>query len=109
MSKLGRKYAQTAAVDTRPGKILLCGLVANAPILLGFVLAPLFSGGSPTAAYPFIPYVLYGTPIVAVAAVAFYATGKPTARAHRAARMGLLLSLVALALWALVLLLVLRR
>ena len=105
MSRLGRKARPSSGVDTRPGKILLLALVANAPIALGFILAPLASGGNPAAARAFVPFVLWGTPIVAAGAIALYVTAKPEPRAHRAARMGMLLAVVALMLWAFVLLL----
>lgn len=103
MSKLGRRHQETAAVDTRPGKILVLALLALAPIAIGFVLAPLFTGGNPATARPFIPYVLYGSPILAAGAVGMYATTKPVPRSHRASRIGLILGVVALLLWALVL------
>jgi hypothetical protein len=87
-------------VDTTPGKVLALALLANAPILLGFVLAPLFGG--PEAARAFVPYVLLGTPPVAAASLWFFARAAPERRAHRAARIGVLLDGVGLLLWALV-------
>lgn len=90
------------AEDTTPGKVLALALVALAPIAVGFVLAPLFS--SPAAARPFVPYVLVGTPVVAAWSLVVWSRASPDRRAHRAARIGLLLDGVALLLWGLVLL-----
>ncbi|MEA3198716.1 MAG: hypothetical protein QOE90_144 [Thermoplasmata archaeon] len=95
----GRKALQT---DTTPGKVLALALVANAPIALGFILAPLVTRDR-TAGLVATPYVLWGTPLVALAAVVVYARASPERKAHRASRIGLLLAGVALLLWALVL------
>ena len=100
----GRKAVVT---DTTPGKVLALALLANAPILLGFVLVPLLAG--PASAQAFVPYVLFGTPPVAAWSLLFYARAPPERRAHRAARIGVLLDGVALLLWIFVLLPTLLR
>lgn len=102
----GRRAAEALAQDTTPGKVLGLALVANAPIALGFVLTLMISG--PAAARAFIPYVLYGTPPVALWSIAIYARAPAARKAHPAARIGLLLDAVALLLWALVLAMTLR-
>lgn len=101
----GRKALQA---DTTPGKILALALLANAPIFVGFVLVLLITGGDAAAARRFVPVVLVATPLLAVLSVLTYARAKPERRAHRASRIGLVLAIVALALWALVLVPTLR-
>ena len=95
----GRK----AVEDTTPGRVLALALLANAPILVGFVLVLLVTGGDAAAARRFAPAVVWATPLFAVLSVGVYARASPERRAHRASRIGLLLSVVALLLWALVL------
>ena len=101
MPPAGRRASRALAQDVTPGKVLALALVANAPVALGFVLVPLLSG--PEGARAFVPYVLLGTPPVAAWSLWVYARARPEQRAHRAARIGLLLDGVALFLWALVL------
>ena len=98
----GRRARAALAQDATPGRILLLALVANAPILLGFILLPTVTR-DPLSSRAAVPYVLYGTPIVAAGSVFVYARAPPDRRAHRASRIGLLLAGVALLLWALVL------
>lgn len=99
----GRRASRALAVDATPGKVLALALLANAPVLAGFILAPLFA--SPAAGRAFAPYVLFGTPVVAVWSLVLWARAPAERKAHRAARIGLLLDGVALLLWVLVLLL----
>ena len=101
----GRRTAEALATDTTPGKVLALALLANAPIFVGFVLVPLFSG--PLAARETAPYVLVGTPVVAAWSLVVWARAPPERKGHRAARIGLLLDGVALLLWVLVLAMVL--
>lgn len=103
--KPGRRAA--LAEDTTPGKVLTLGLLANAPIAVGFILVPLAAG--PSAGLTAVPYVLFGTPLVAAWGFWFYKRATPERRQHRAARIGALLCGTALALWALVGLSVLLR
>lgn len=98
----GRRTRDALAVDATPGKILALALVANAPILVGFVLAPLLAGAE--SARAFAPYVLAGTPVVAAWSLFVYFRAPPERKAHRASRMGVMLDGVALFLWALLLL-----
>ena len=100
----GRRTSQALAVDATPGKVLALALLANAPILVGFVLVPLFAG--PAAARGFAPYVLFGTPVVALWSLVVWGRAPAERKAHRAARIGLLLAGTALLLWLLVLLMV---
>lgn len=86
----------------------MLALLANAPIALAFVLAPLFARSDPTAARVFLPLVLWATPPLAVWSVVVFVRAPPHARAHRAARIGLILAATALLLWSLVALLLLR-
>ena len=95
----GRRAAPR--VDTTPGRILALALLANAPIFVGFVLVPLFSG--PLAARETAPYVLLGTPVMAVWSLAVWWRAPPERKGHPASRIGLLLDGVGLLLWALVL------
>lgn len=97
------------AKDSRPGAILALALLANAPIFVGFVLAPLFTGGNAIAARAYIPAVLWTSAPLGLACLALFLLTPKMRREHRAARIGLLLALVALLLWALVLALTLRR
>ena len=103
------RRARALATDTTPGKILVLGLLANAPSAAGFVLAPLFSRGDPTAGRAFIPWVLVLAPILAAPAFWLFARAPPERREHRAARMGLLLAGVALLLWATLVVMLLVR
>lgn len=93
--------------DTTPGRILALALIANAPIAIGFVLAPIFTGGDATVGRAFVPAVLYVTPVFALLSIVVFARAGATPRAHRAARIGLVLDVVGLGLWALVLAMVL--
>ena len=95
----GRKVRE----DTTPGKILALALLANAPVLVAFVLVPLFTDGDAAAARRYAPMVVWATPLFAVLSVLTYVRAKPERRSHRAARIGVVLALVGLALWALVL------
>jgi hypothetical protein len=97
----GRRTTQALAVDTLPGKVLALALVANAPILVGFVLVPLLS--DPASARSFAPFVLFGTPLVAIWSLVLWIRAPPERKAHRAARIGLLLDGVALFLWVMLL------
>lgn len=97
----GRRTSQALAVDATPGKILALALVANAPILVGVVLAPLLSG--PETARAFAPYILFGTPVVAAWSLLVWWRAPPERKAHRAARIGVLLDGLGLFLWLLVL------
>lgn len=99
----GRRAQAALAQDTTPGKILALALLANAPIFLGVVLVLLLTGGDTAAGRRFAPLILWATPLLAVLSLAFYVRAPPERRAHRASRIGLLLALVALVLWALVL------
>lgn len=95
----GRK----AREDTTPGRILAFALLANAPVLVAFILVPILTGGDAAAARRYAPVVTWATPLFAVLSVATFVRAKPERRSHRAARIGLVLALVALGLWALVL------
>ena len=97
-----------ALEDTTPGRILALALLANAPVLVAFILVPLFTGGDAAAARRYAPMVVWTTPLFAVLSVGVYLRAKPERRAHRAARIGIVLALVGLALWAFVLFSVLR-
>lgn len=108
MARVGRR-AVDLSVDTRPGKVLALSLVANAPVFVGFVLTPLFAQGDRTAALTFVPLVLWVTPIFALSGLFVYARADAAARNHRAARIGLLLCVLGLLLFALVLAAVLTR
>ena len=96
-------------VDTTPGKILVLGLVANLPVFVGFVLMPLLTGGDRTAGLRAVPYVLFGTPLVAAFGLVLYVRAPAERRQHAASRLGLMLGLVGLLLWGLVLAMVLLR
>lgn len=98
----GRRSARHAGVDTTPGKVLALALLANAPIAVGFILAPLITG-DPLVGRAYAPIVLWTTPPFALLAIAFFARASPEGRAHRAARIGILLAGVSLLLWALML------
>lgn len=102
----GRRTAQAMAVETTPGKVLALALLANAPILVGFVLVPLVA--SPEAARAAAPYVLFGTPVVALWSLVVWVRAPPERKVHRAARIGLLLDGVALFLWGVLLVAFLR-
>jgi len=91
------------AKDSRPGAILALALLANAPLFAGFVLAPLFTGGNAQAGRAYVPWVLWLTAPLAIASIGLFVRTEAHRREHRAARMGLLLALVALLLWALAL------
>ncbi|HEX2022154.1 MAG TPA: hypothetical protein VHH36_05535 [Candidatus Thermoplasmatota archaeon] len=93
----GRKAVVT---DTTPGKVLLLALLAAAPVALAFVFAPLATGGATTPT--FLRLVLFGTPVLAAWSLVLYVRAHPGRRAHRAARIGLLLDGVCLFLWLLV-------
>ena len=97
-----------ALEDTTPGKILALALLANAPVLVAFILVPLFTGGDATAARRYAPMVVWTTPLFAVLSVGTYLRAKSEPRTHRAARIGLVLAFVALGLWGFVLFSVLR-
>lgn len=101
------RRARALATDTTPAKVLVLGLLANAPIAAGFVLAPLLARGDPAAGRAFVPYVLWLTPAPALAALWLW-RAKPDRRSHRAARMGVVLAATALLLWAVLLVLWLR-
>ncbi|HWH09043.1 MAG TPA: hypothetical protein VNX21_07565 [Candidatus Thermoplasmatota archaeon] len=103
------RRARALATDTTPGKILALALLANAPIAAGFVLAPLLSRGDPARAQAFVPWVLILTPALACLSLVVHARARPDRRQHRAARMGVVLSGVALLLWAVLLALTLAR
>lgn len=96
----GRKARET---DTTPGKVLLLALVANLPVFLGFVVLPVARGGDRSASFAAVPYVLYGTPIVALGALVVYLRAPTPRKQHAAARMGLALTVVAFVFWALIL------
>lgn len=98
----GRRAARAAGVDTTPGKVLALALLANAPIAVGFILAPLLTGDA-ASGRAYAPVVLWATPPFALLSAYLYARAPHGRRAHRAARIGLLLSVTALVLWALVL------
>jgi len=104
-----RTRAEILATDTAPGKVLVMGLLANAPIFLAFILLPLLAADTPGAPQRYLPLVLFGTPVAAILAFGFYRRASPTARGHRAARLGVILAFVALGLWALALSLILLR
>lgn len=89
--------------DTTPGKILALALLALAPVLVAFIMIPILSGGDVAAARRYAPIVVWATPLFAVLSVLTYVRAKPDRRTHRAARIGLVLALVGLGLWALVL------
>ncbi|HET6403276.1 MAG TPA: hypothetical protein VFH78_01410 [Candidatus Thermoplasmatota archaeon] len=93
--------------DTTPGKILALALLANAPIALAFILIPIYLN-DPVAARRYAPIVVWATPLFAVLSVMTFVRAKPERRMHRAARIGLVLAVVALALWGLVLYATLR-
>jgi hypothetical protein len=97
------------AQDTTPGKVLVLAVLANAPIAAGFVLVPLFSGADRSASLGFVPYVLWVTPPLAVASLWSFARAPRDRKMHRAARIGAILAVIALVLWALVLALTLLR
>jgi len=97
--RVGRR---TPLEDTTPGKVLALALLANAPVLVAFVLVPLFSQGDTAAARRYAVVVVWATPLFAVLSLGVYARARPERRAHRAARIGLVLAVVALLLWALV-------
>jgi energy-converting hydrogenase Eha subunit A len=99
----GRRAQAALVQDATPGRVLLLALVANLPIFLGFIVLPLLTQDRATS-FGAIPYILYGTPIVAIGALGVYFRAPSERRAHRAARIGLLLAGVALLLWGLVLL-----
>lgn len=103
------RRAKALATDTTPGKVLALGLLANAPIAAGFVLAPLLARGDPASARAFVPWVLVLTPPFALLSLGFFLRAKPERRQHRAARIGALLAGVALLLWGVLLLLTLTR
>lgn len=111
MSKDSRaeRRARALATDTTPGKVLALALLANAPIAAGFVLGPLLSGGDAARARAFVPFVLVLTPVLAAAALLVYFRARPDRRAHRAARMGVVLAGVALLLWSVLAALTLMR
>lgn len=95
----GRRAVQT---DTRPGQILALALLACAPIALAFIVSPLLAQGARPPAWQ-LQLALYATPLAAVLATAAFVRTPAERRAHRAARIGVLLALVALGLWALLL------
>ena len=103
------RRARALATDTTPGKVLALGLLANAPAAAGFVLAPLLSRGDPAAGRAFVPFVLWLSPPLALAAFWVFARARPDRREHRAARIGVLLAAVAGLLWAVLLALTLAR
>lgn len=97
------KGRRAVAVDTKPGQVLVLGLLANVPVALAFVVAPMLGRADPRAAAdPFVPFVLWGTPVVAAWGAVVFARAPAERRAHRAARIGVLLCAVALLMWALV-------
>lgn len=89
--------------DTTPGKVLALALLANLPVLVAFILTPIVTGGDAAAARRYAPIVVWVTPLFAVLSIGVYARAKSERRSHRAARIGLILAIVALGLWALVL------
>lgn len=89
--------------DTTPGKILALALLANAPLFLGFVLVLLVTQGDTAAARRFAPLVLWATPLFAVLSLGIFLRAAPERKAHRASRIGVVLDVVALLMWALVL------
>ena len=88
--------------DTTPGKILALALLANAPVLVAFIMIPIFSGGDAAAARRYAPVVVWATPLFAVLSVGTYLRARPERKTHRAARIGVMLASVALVLWAFV-------
>lgn len=94
----GRRAVET---DTTPGKVLALALLANAPIALAFVVAPLT--GDLARARSLAPFVLWGVPPLVAASVWLFLRAPPERKAHRAARIGLVLDAVAALLWLLVL------
>lgn len=94
-----RTRAEMMAVDTTPGKILAMAILANVPIAAAFVLVPLFAGGDPQASRPLIPFVMWLVPPLAMGSTFVYFRAPKDRRAHRAARIGIVLAFVALALW----------
>lgn len=93
------RRARALATDTAPGKVLALALLANAPIAMAFVAAPLLSRGDTTAGRALVPYVLALTPLFVAASLYSYKRARPERRAHRAARIGLVLDGAAGLLW----------
>ena len=62
----------------------------------------LITQGDAAAARRYAPLVTWITPLLAILSLGFFVRARPEAKAHRASRIGLVLDLVALLLWALV-------
>lgn len=99
LERRAERRARALATDTTPGKILVLGLLGNAPSAVAFVLAPILARGDPTASRPFIPWVLVLAPLLAVPAIWVFARATRERRAHQASRIGILLAGVAILLW----------
>lgn len=97
---VGRRARANLAVDTRPGQVLLLALLANLPVFLVFILVPLFARSDPTAGLRMLPAVWVATPALAVWSLVVYLRSPPERRAHNAAKIGLLLAVTALLMWA---------
>ena len=104
MAARGRRAREALRQDTTPGRILLLALVANAPIFLGFVLMPLLTGGDRRSGLGVLPYVVYGTPLVAIGSLGVYLRAPVERKRHNASRLGIMLAIAALVLWLLVVL-----
>jgi len=100
----GRRAQEALMEDTTPGKVLLLALVANAPVFLAFIVWPLFHQGDRASGLGFLPYIVYGTPIVALGALVVWIRAPRERKAHNAARLGLLLTIAAFVMWLLVVL-----
>lgn len=100
---MGQGKGRRVREDTTPGKILALALLANAPLFLGFVLVLLITQGDTAAARRFAPLVLWATPLFAVLSLGIFIRASPERKAHRASRIGVVLDVVAVFLWALVL------
>lgn len=101
MGPIARKRAQLREqAETRPGQILLLGVMAAAPIAVAFILLPAVFGVTHRAA---ILATLYGTPALAAWGALIYARSPPEVRGHNAARVGALVAGVSFVLWMLVL------
>lgn len=82
----------------------MLALVANLPILLAFVLLPLVSGGDRRSGLWLLPYIVYGTPLVAIGSLGLYLRAPTDRKQHNASRLGMMLALAAMALWLLIVL-----
>jgi|SRR5581483_10910302 len=100
----GRRAAAALRQDTTPGRVLALALVANLPVFLAFILLPLLASGDRRAGLWLLPYVVYGTPLVAIGSLGVYLRAPQERKRHNASRLGLMLALAALLLWLLVVL-----